>query len=139
MGEARVGIPYAVLRGVPFPIAFITGLVANLLIFPLIMGLIKIFDARLWPHRTYKKGVVKISRLAKKKAASSIQKYGFWGLMVFVMIPLPGTGAYLGTIAAAIFKIERTKAFWAVSLGVLISCIIMTFVAHWGNVGLKKV
>ncbi len=59
--------------------------------------------------------------------------------MVFVMIPLPGTGAYLGTIAAAIFKIENRKAFWAVSLGVIIACVIMTFVAHWGNIGLRKV
>lgn len=138
LGEARVGIPYAVLRGVPFSIAFVTGLIANLLVFPIIMGLIKIFDTRLWPHRLYKKGVVKLSRLAKKKAASSVEKYGFWGLMVFVMIPLPGTGAYLGTIAAAIFKIEKKKAFWAVSLGVVISCVIMTFAAHWSNVGIQK-
>lgn len=59
--------------------------------------------------------------------------------MIFVMIPLPGTGAYLGTIAAAIFKIDTKKAFWAVSIGVIISCIIMTAVSYWGNMGLQKV
>lgn len=67
LGEARLGIPYAVLRSVPLPIAFITGVIANLLIFPLLMALINIFNKRLWPHRGYKKGVVKISRLAIKK------------------------------------------------------------------------
>ncbi len=139
LGEARVGIPYAILHDIPVPIAFITGVGANLLIFPILMWLINSFNVKLWPHRTYKKGVIKVSRLAKKKAANSIQKYGFWGLMVFVMIPLPGTGAYMGTIAAAIFKIEKKKAFWAVSLGVIIACIIMTFAAYWGNVGLTKV
>lgn len=139
LGEGRAGIPYGIVRGVPVPIAFATGVVANLLVYPIFVSLINTFNVKLWPNRTYKKATVKFSRLAKKKAASSIEKYGFWGLMIIVMIPLPGTGAYLGTIAAAIFKIEGKKAFWAISIGVVIACIIMTFVGHWSNVGLKKV
>jgi uncharacterized membrane protein len=58
--------------------------------------------------------------------------------MIFVMIPLPGTGAYVGTIAAAIFKIERRQAFMAISLGVIISCIIMAVASHYGNLGLNS-
>lgn len=138
LGEARVGIPYAIIRGVPFFWAFGVGLFANLLVFPMLMFLIKVFNVRLWPNKYYKKGVVKLSRLAKKKTGNSIQKYGFWGLMIFVMIPLPGTGAYLGTIAASIFKIERQKAFWAVSIGVTIACIIMALASHWGTIGYNK-
>ena len=139
LGEARLGIPYAVAKGIPVPIAFITGVAANLLVYPVFVSLINAFNVKLWPNRIYKKGVVKFSRIAKKKASNSIEKYGFWGLMVIVMIPLPGTGAYLGTIAAAIFKIERKKAFWAISIGVVIACVIMTFAAHWLTIGLKKV
>ena len=138
LGEARVGIPYAILNDVPFAWAFIVGLIANLLIFPLLMLLIDTFNARFWPNRNYKKGVVRLSRIAKKRTGNSIEKYGFWGLMIFVMIPLPGTGAYVGTIAAAIFKINRQKAFWAVSLGVIISCIIMAIASHYGNMGLDS-
>ena len=138
LGEARVGIPYAILNDVPFAWAFIVGLIANLLIFPLLMLLIDTFNARFWPNRHYKKGVVRLSRIAKKRTGYSIEKYGFWGLMIFVMIPLPGTGAYVGTIAAAIFKINRQKAFWAVSLGVIISCIIMAIASHYGNMGLDS-
>ncbi len=137
-GEGRIGIPYAILNEVPLAWALLVGLVANLLIFPLLILIIDTFNSRLWPNRHYKKAVIHLSRIARKKTGSSIEKYGFWGLMVFVMIPLPGTGAYLGTIAASIFKIERKKAFWAVSLGVFISCIIMAIASHYGNVGLEK-
>ncbi len=137
-GEARVGIPYAILNEVPFAWALLVGLGANLLIFPLLIFLIDTFNSHLWPNRFYKKGVVRLSRIARKKTGSSIQKYGFWGLMIFVMIPLPGTGAYLGTIAASIFKIDRRKAFWAVSLGVFISCIVMAVASHYGNLGLDR-
>ncbi|HIB85266.1 MAG TPA: ligand-binding protein SH3, partial [Chromatiaceae bacterium] len=62
-----------------------------------------------------------------------IDKYGFWGLMVFVMIPLPVTGAYTGSFAAWIFGVKRRKAFLAVSLGVLIAGVIVTTVVLTGS------
>ncbi|MDO6391773.1 small multi-drug export protein [Pontibacter sp. BT731] len=136
-GEARAGIPYAVLNDMPVFWAFVVGLVGNLLIFPLLAWLIESFSKKLWPNRIYKKGVIKLGRRAKKGVGADIQKYGFWGLMVFVMIPLPGTGAYMGTIAAYVLKIERYKAFMAVSIGVIISCLIMAGGSYLGNVGLK--
>ena len=52
--------------------------------------------------------------------------------MIFVMIPLPGTGAYMGTIAAVIFNLPSNKSFYAISLGVFISCIIMALVSVLG-------
>lgn len=136
-GEARAGIPYAVLNDMPVVWAFVVGLVGNLFIFPLLAWLIETFNKRLWPNRTYKKGVIKLGRRAKKGVGTEIQKYGFWGLMVFVMIPLPGTGAYMGTIAAYFLKIERNKAFLSVSIGVIISCIIMAAGSYLGNMGLE--
>lgn len=136
-GEARVGIPYAVLNDVHYVPAFITGVIGNLLIYPLLIWLIDRFDERLWAYTSYRKCVIYLSRTAKKGVGPKINQYGFWGLMIFVMIPLPGTGAYMGTIAAALFKIERRSAFYAVSLGVLISCIIMAVGAHLTNLGLS--
>jgi uncharacterized membrane protein len=135
LGEARVGIPYAVINDVHIVWAFVVGLIANLLVYPLMMWLIDTFNIKLWPYPAYKKSVIKLSRMAKKGAGSKIEKYGFWGLMIFVMIPLPGTGAYMGTIAAAIFKIERRQAFWAISLGILVSCILMAVGSHLGALG----
>ncbi|SIT77536.1 COG2426 family protein [Pontibacter indicus] len=136
-GEARAGIPYAVLNDMPVFWAFVVGLVGNLLIFPLLAWLIESFSKKLWPNRTYKKGVIKLGRRAKKGVGAEVQKYGFWGLMVFVMIPLPGTGAYMGTIAAYLLKIKRGQAFLAVSIGVIISCLIMAGGSYLGNMGLK--
>ncbi len=137
LGEARTGIPYAILQDVPFFLAFAVGLGGNLLIFPLLMWLIDTFSAKLWPNRMYRKGVVKLSRRAKNGVGPNMQKYGFWALMVFVMVPLPGTGAYLGTIAAYVLKIDRHKAFWAVSIGVIIACIVMAIGSYYGNKGLE--
>lgn len=136
-GEARAGIPYAVLNDMPAGWAFLVGLIGNLLIFPLLAGLIEAFSKKLWPNRMYKKGVIKLGRRAKKGVGAEIQKYGFWGLMVFVMIPLPGTGAYMGTLAAYFLKIERSKAFLSVSIGVVVSCLIMAVGSYLGNMGLK--
>lgn len=135
-GEARAGIPYAVLNDIHIIWAFIIGLIANLLVFPLLMWLIDTFSIKLWPNRMYRKGVVKLSRRAKKSVGGKFQKYGFWALMLFVMIPLPGTGAYIGTIAAYVLKIERKRAFMATSIGVTLSCIVMAVGAYYGNLGL---
>ena len=53
------------------------------------------------------------------KAHPMVEKYGVIGLAIFVAIPLPGTGAYSGTAAAWLLKMEPKKGFLAVSLGVL--------------------
>lgn len=54
-----------------------------------------------------------------------VEKYGFWGLMIFVAVPLPGTGIWAGTIAAYIFKIDRKKAFYANAIGIFLSALII--------------
>ncbi|AHM60304.1 hypothetical protein D770_10235 [Flammeovirgaceae bacterium 311] len=136
-GEARAGIPYAVLNDVHILLAFVVGLTANLLVFPVLTWLIDKFSSRFWRYRTYRKGVVSLSRRAKKSVGVHNQKYGFWGLMVFVMIPLPGTGAYIGTIAAHVLKIERKKAFLAISIGVIVSSVLMAVGSYLGNIGLE--
>ncbi|MBW3544102.1 MAG: small multi-drug export protein [Bacteroidetes bacterium] len=136
LGEARTGIPYAVLNDVPIFLALLIGLVSNLLIFPVMMWLIDTFNVKLWPYRSYRKGVVNLARRAKNSVGVHNKKYGFWGLMIFVMIPLPGTGAYIGTIAAHVLKIDRKKAFLAISTGIIISSILMAVGSYYGNRGL---
>lgn len=136
-GEARLGIPYAVFNNVHYLLAFTVGLAGNILVYPLFMWLIDRFHEKFWPYSFYKKGMIWFARIAKKGAGSNIQKHGFWGLMIFVMIPLPGTGAYTGTIAAALFRIDRKKAFLAISLGTLISCAIMAVGAYLSSLGLS--
>jgi uncharacterized membrane protein len=136
-GEARAGILYAFFNDVHLLLAFTIGLLANLLVYPLFMWLINTFNAKLWPYTFYRKNVIRLSRMAKKGVGGKVEKYGFWGLMLFVMIPLPGTGAYMGTIAAAILNIQQKKAFLAISLGVIISCLIMVLGAYLGSKGMS--
>ncbi|MGB0788853.1 MAG: COG2426 family protein, partial [Marinirhabdus sp.] len=73
----------------------------------------------------YKKKALWVARRAKKGSGGKIQKYGFYGLIVFVMIPLPGTGVYAGTIASYLFNIEKSKAFAANVIGIFFSSVIV--------------
>lgn len=139
LGEARVGIPYGILNGLPPILAFLLGLGANLLVYPMMIVFVKAFNKKMWRFRFYKKETIRLSRRAKNIIGDNIQKYGFWGLMIFVMIPLPVTGAYIATIAAIIFKVSPKKAFTSISLGVIISCLIVAFGAYFGNMGLELI
>ena len=125
LGEARAGIPYGELNGLPLAVALCVGLIANLLVFPLFYRCINLFNKHLLQNKLYKKSAIKLSLKARGKTQSFIKKYGVWGLMVFVMIPLPVTGAYIGTIAAYIFDIEYKKSFIAISSGITISSILV--------------
>lgn len=133
LGEARAGIPYGVVSGISVPVAFFIGLGANLLIFPVFYNLIDFLNKKFWSSRAYRKKAVSLTRKAKKNTEKVIEKYGFLGLMVFVMIPLPFTGAYMGTISAYLFRFEQKKAFYAVSLGVTISCVIVGILMYLGD------
>ena len=134
-GEARAGIPYGIINGLNPISAFFIGAVANILIYPLFILLLESFNKKLWRFRLYKKPAIKLIRRAKSGVGANVQKYGFWGLMIFVMIPLPTTGAYMGTIAAYIFDIPRRKAFMAISIGAAISSLIMTIGVHFSVMG----
>ena len=59
------------------------------------------------------------------KHKSSIEKYGFWGLVLFVGIPLPGTGAWTGSLIASVLDMDKKKSFIAITIGVVMASIIM--------------
>jgi uncharacterized membrane protein len=126
-GEARVGIPYGdQYTNLPFIWVFIIGLLANLLVFPLFYMLIELSNKHFLKNKWYRKAAIYLSLRARRKTGRVVQKYGVIGLMIFVMIPLPFTGAYIGTIAAYIFKIDYRKAFLSISVGVLIALTLIS-------------
>ena len=63
-----------------------------------------------------------------------VEKYEFWGLVLFVGIPLPGTGAWTGSLLAALLGMKFKKAFPAVVLGILLASFIMSVVSY-GRLG----
>ena len=125
-GEARAGIPYGEIVGLPILLVFIIGLTANLLVFPIFYRAIEFSNKHFFKNKYYKKSAIYLSSRARTKTKTIIKKYGAWGLMVFVMIPLPVTGAYIGTIAAYIFGISYRKSLIAISSGITISSIMVT-------------
>jgi uncharacterized membrane protein len=125
-GESRAGIPYGELVGLPILWVFVIGLTANLLVFPVFYKVIELANKNLWKNPLYKRTAIYLSSRARTKTKTIIKKYGVWGLMVFVMIPLPVTGAYIGTIASYIFGISYRKSLIAISSGITISSIMVT-------------
>lgn len=126
-GEAKVGIPYAIFNDVNIYLAFIFCFAANVLVFPIMIFFLDYVNKHFLKFRFYKKSAIFVARRAKTGAGKNVQKYGFWGLLIFVMIPLPGTGVYAGSIASYLFNINRKSAFIANTLGIFLSCVII-----WG-------
>ena len=124
-GPAFLNIP--MWRAIP------VGIIGNLLPIPFILLLItKIFD---WMKGTKRLKPV-VEKLEKKAMSQSanIEKYEFWGLVAFVGIPLPGTGAWTGALIAALLGIRFRKAFPAIVIGVCLAACIMTIISY-GIVG----
>jgi uncharacterized membrane protein len=69
---------------------------------------------------------------ARRKIHTRVEKYGYWGVMLFVAIPLPITGAYTGTLGAWVLGLDPKKTFLAVLGGVVIAGIIVTLVSYLG-------
>jgi len=79
--------------------------------------------------KTFKPMVDKLEAKAMSKS-DKIEKYEFWGLVLFVGIPLPGTGAWTGSLIAALLGVKFKKAFPAVILGICIATVIMWFISY---------
>ena len=131
--ELRGGILAAKLLSVELWPAFFICLVGTLLPTPFILLFInKIFD---WMRNTR---LVKLVNRMEEKGRSKfdkINRYKTLGLMIFVAIPLPGTGAWTGSLAAALMKMDLKSAMLSVALGTLIADIIMC-VLSYGVLGL---
>jgi len=124
-GEAKVGIPYGMLKGHNIYVVFLVCFVANAMVFPLVIFFLEKVNRFFTKWKFYKKSAIFIARRAKNGSGRNIQRFGFLGLVLFVMIPLPGTGVYAGSIASYLFKIERKRAFLANTIGIFFSSVII--------------
>lgn len=132
-GEAKVGIPYGLLKDLNPFLVFVFALAANITVFPLMMFFLDNFNKLLLRWLWYKKSALWVARRAKKGSKEKLQKYGYWGLAMFVMIPLPGTGVYAGSIMTYLFRMNHKKAFVANAVGITISSMIVWSVAYFGK------
>ncbi len=79
-----------------------------------------------------------IEEVSPKKGKKRLSPTAFLGLLLFVMIPLPGTGAWTGSLVASLFDFPKKQSFLAVALGVLCACVIMTLASE-GVVSIFKI
>lgn len=127
--ELRGGLLAASLLKVNFLSGYIISIIGNILPIPLVLLFLeKIFNF-LKKSKYLEKIVTKFENKVLSKR-SQIDKYGYLGLMLFVGIPLPGTGAWTGSALAVLLHLDRKKSFIYIILGVILASIIMSVVSY---------
>lgn len=127
--ELRGGLIAASILNVEFIKAFIICFIGNIIPVPFILLLIESIFKLLKKWNPTKKIVEKLESksLSKKE---QIDKYGYLGLLLFVGVPLPGTGAWTGSLLAVLLNMNKKKSFIFISLGVLMAGIIMSIISY---------
>ena len=129
--ELRLGIPFGIgTLGLPEWAALTAAVIGNLIPVPFIIVYIRrIFQ---WMRRRLPKLNSLVDRLERKAhlKGQKVTKYKYLGLMLFVAIPLPGTGAWTGSLAAAFLDMPLRKAIPSIVAGVLIAGMAITNLSY---------
>ena len=115
--------------GVPVGTAIPLCVLGNIVPVPFILLLITPIFNWMKGTKTFKPMVQKLEAKAMSKS-DKIEKYEFWGLVLFVGIPLPGTGAWTGALIASLLGVKFKKAFPAIILGICMATVIMWFISY---------
>ena len=129
--ELRGAVPIGTGLGLPWHLTLIVAIIGNCVPIPIILFFIK--KVLTWMRGCKVELFRKISNWLHEKAAKNrvkIDKYAAWGLFVFVAIPLPGTGAWTGSLIAALLGMKFKKAFPAVIIGICMATVIMWFISY---------
>ena len=129
MLESRGGLIVASLLHVDFFEALIISLIGNILPIPFILILFEKIEKLLRKSKKINKLFIKLENKTLKKRAQ-IDKYGYLGLILFVGIPLPGTGAWTGSLLAILLDLDKKKSFVYIVLGVILASIIMSVASY---------
>lgn len=124
--ELRGGIPFGVALGLTHWQAFLAAVVGNLIPLPFIVVYIRrVFQ---WMRRHLPSLDKVVDRLEHKAhlKGRKVSKYKYLGLMIFVAIPLPGTGGWTGALAAAFLDMPLRRAMPAITVGILIAGFLVT-------------
>ena len=133
--ELRGAIPIGAIVGVEPWLTVVLAIVGNLLPIPFILLFIKKIFA--WMRKKSEKLNKVVDKMEAKaeKNKEKVMRYAFWGLVLFVAVPLPGTGGWTGALVAAMIDMPPKRAFVCVLIGVLIAAVIVSFITY-GTVAL---
>ncbi len=133
VSELRGAIPYGIAFSKINPITvFLIAAASNAMAIPITYLFLNYAHRHFMKLRIYRSLFLRYVERAKQKAHGKVSKYGYLGLMIFVAIPLPATGAYTGTLVAWLFSLDRKKATIFIILGILIAGAIMTTISLTG-------
>lgn len=131
VSELRGGIPYAIAQGINPIIAFVFCTLANIFIAPIGFIFLDTLHKLLFKLKFYRKTFkwyVNRIRKRKKRVEKAYETYGIIALTIFVATPLPLTGAWTGTLIAWLLGLKRVRSLFAISLGVILSGIVVTLI-----------
>lgn len=127
--ELRGGLIAASLLGVDLLPAFFICYIGNIIPVPFIL----LFIRKIFQFLRNKKGFSKLIEkleIRSMRQSDKVKRWRDWGLLMFVAIPLPGTGAWTGALIAALTDMRIKKCFPIIAVGVLIAGIIMSFISY---------
>ena len=127
--ELRGGLLVSRLLEVPITTAIPLCIIGNIIPIPFILLFIKQIFKWMKKIKLFRGLIEKLENRAMSKS-DNIKRYEFWGLVLFVGIPLPGTGAWTGSLIAALLDVDFKKAILAELLGIAIATVIMSILSY---------
>ncbi len=118
--EIRAAIPVGIAAGLEPWLAYVLGVIGNMIPIPFLILLTRHIIAWLQKHNILVRFTNWLQRKGKEKS-EVVQRYSFWGLLILVAIPLPGTGAWTGALVASLLDMSLKRALPAITLGVMIA------------------
>jgi len=128
--ELRGAIPLAVAAGLDIRVALAVAIVGNLVPVPFIVIFIRKIFKWMQAKSQWLAGIVHRMEAKADAKKEQVLRYEFWGLMILVAIPLPGTGAWTGALVAAMLDMQLKRAFPAIVVGVVAAGIIVTIATY---------
>ncbi|MCI8731214.1 MAG: small multi-drug export protein [Lachnospiraceae bacterium] len=122
--ELRGGLLAASLLKIPPVQAIPVCIIGNIIPIPFILLFIKQIFKWMKEIKVFRPFIVKLEERAMGRS-DQIRKYEFWGLVAFVGIPLPGTGAWTGALIASLLGVDIKKSSAAILVGIALATIIM--------------
>lgn len=139
--ELRCAIPWAVLKyEFPWYYAFLVAIIGNMLPVPFILLFLNFLSRLLSKISSFEKMLKWLFDRVRRRGRI-IERYKYIGLMLFVAIPLPITGAWTGSIAAVLFGLEFKNTLLFIFFGILIAGTIVTLATllGWAIFGLYRI
>ena len=127
--ELRGGLLAASLLKVPILKAIPICIIGNIIPIPFILFFIRAIFAWMKKFKIFRGLIERLENRAMSKS-DKVTQYEFMGLVLFVGIPIPGTGAWMGSLISALLEMDIKKAVVAELIGIAIATVIMSFLSY---------